>query len=287
MNEKNTVGLIGLGLVGTAISQRLIGSGYDVAGYDISGKTPEAVINCSNAVEVISRCHRVVFCLPSSDVVMKVVQDCGDHFTKEHVIIDTGTGSPEEVSRVSEMLKSVGASFFEATIAGSSELLKKKKAQLFLSGDKDLIDRESDLIDSLTEKSFYLGALGMASKFKLVHNLIIGLNRAVLAEGLQFAESYGFDSKEVLSILKETPAYSSVMDTKGDRMVNRDYSLPQARVAQHLKDVKLIVKESEKFNSLTPISILHESLLESIVDRGFGGEDNSAIMEAFNHPDEF
>ena len=108
-----------------------------------------------------------------------------------------------------------------------------------------------------------------------------------MAEGLQFAESYGFDSKEVLSILKETPAYSSVMDTKGDRMVNRDYSLPQARVAQHLKDVKLIVKESEKFKSSTPISILHESLLESIVDRGFGDEDNSAIMEAFNHPDEF
>ena len=139
MNEENTVGLIGLGLVGTAISQRLIGSGYDVAGYDISGKTPEAVINCSNAVEVISRCHRVVFCLPSSDVVMKVVQDCGDHFTKEHVIIDTGTGSPEEVSRVSEMLNSIGASFLRPQLQVQASYLKRKRLSYFFPVIKILL----------------------------------------------------------------------------------------------------------------------------------------------------
>ena len=122
----------------------------------------------------------------------------------------------------------------------------------------------------------------MASKFKLVHNLILGLNRAVLAEGLQFAESYGFDSEHVLSILKQTPAYSVVMDAKGERMVERNYSSPQARLNQHLKDVKLIISESEKSKSITPLSSLHEALLESVADKGLGGGDNSAIMEAFN-----
>ena len=179
-------------------------------------------------------------------------------------------------------LEAIEVSFLEATIAGSSKLLKCKKAQFFLSGDKEVIDNQVDIIDALTEKSFYLGASGMASKFKLVHNLILGLNRAVLAEGLQFAESYGFDSEHVLSILKQTPAYSVVMDAKGERMVERNYSSPQARLNQHLKDVKLIISESEKSKSITPLSSLHEDLLESVVDKGLGGDDNSAIMEAFN-----
>ena len=64
MNEENTVGLIGLGLVGTAISQRLIGSGYDVAGYDISAKLQKQLLIVQMPSR-ISRCHRVVFCLPS------------------------------------------------------------------------------------------------------------------------------------------------------------------------------------------------------------------------------
>ena len=72
------------------------------------------------------------------------------------------------------------------------------------------------------------------------------------------------------------------MDAKGDRMVKRNYSSPQARLNQHLKDVKLIISESEKSKSITPLSSMHETLLESVVDNGLGGEDNSAIMEAFN-----
>ena len=65
-------------------------------------------------------------------------------------------------------------------------------------------------------------------------------------------------------------------------MVKRNYSSPQARLNLHLKDVKLIISESEKSKSITPLSSLHEDLLESVVDKGLGGEDNSAIMEAFN-----
>ena len=282
MNDKNKIGIIGLGLVGTAISYRLIDSGFDVVGYDINNKFPESVGNCSSSAEVISNCERVIFCLPTNEVLMNVISDCRDHFRAGQILIDTGTGSPEEVNRVCEKLKALEVSFLEATIAGSSELLKNKKAQFFLSGDKEVIDNQVDIIDALTEKSFYLGASGMASKFKLVHNLILGLNRAVLAEGLQFAESYGFDSEHVLSILKQTPAYSVVMDAKGERMVKRNYSSPQARLNQHLKDVKLIISESEKSKSITPLSSLHEDLLESVVDKGLGGEDNSAIMEAFN-----
>jgi len=280
--NKEKIGIIGLGLVGTAVSERLIGSGFEVAGYDVCDKGSDDMTICSDPGEVFSICERIILCLPTSQVVVEVVNESRENFRPGQIVIDTGTGSPDQMEQIHSDLKGLGVCYLEATIAGSSHLLRNKKAPLFTAGDKSTIDTQSDLFDSLTEKSFYLGPFGKASRFKLVHNLLIGLNRAVLAEGLQFAESLGFDSQESLSILKETTASSGVMQTKGERMVNRDYETPQALVSQHMKDVKLILAESEKSGAIVPLSVLHKELLEVVETRGLGSVDNSAIMEAFN-----
>lgn len=280
--NKEKIGLIGLGLVGTAVSERLIASGFQVLGYDVRAVGLDFVQFCSDAGEVFSRCDRIILCLPTSQVVTDIVNESRSHFRSGQIVIDTGTGSPDEMIKIHDDLIGQGVTYLEATIAGSSQLLRNKQAPLFTAGDKDMIEGQGDLFRSLTEKSFYLGSFGNASKFKLVHNLLIGLNRAVLAEGLQFAESLGFSSEESLSILKQTTASSGVMKTKGDRMVKRDYEDPQAFLSQHIKDVKLILEESERSGAIVPFSLLHKELLESIESRGFGGVDNSAIMEAFS-----
>ena len=134
----------------------------------------------------------------------------------------------------------------------------------------------------VTSKFFHLGAIGTGSRFKLVHNLVLGLHRAVLAEGVVFAEKMGFGSEETLQILKETPAASGVMDTKGQRMVDRDYEV-QARLSQHLKDVHLILSEATRVGATTPLSSAHESLLQQAERLGFGQADNSAIIEAYRN----
>jgi 3-hydroxyisobutyrate dehydrogenase-like beta-hydroxyacid dehydrogenase len=122
--------------------------------------------------------------------------------------------------------------------------------------------------------------VGTASRFKLVHNLVLGLNRAVLAEGLSFAKVLGFDPERVLEILKETPACSKVMESKGRKMVSGDRA-PQARLSQHLKDVRLIVAAAEQRGLPIPLSRVHQQLLERAERLGFGDADNSAVIEAY------
>jgi 2-hydroxy-3-oxopropionate reductase len=99
---------------------------------------------------------------------------------------------------------------------------------------------------------------------------------------LVFAEDLGFSSEETLRILRETPAVSGVMDTKGKRMVDRDYEA-QARVSQHLKDVRLILSSAARLSSKVPLSKMHESLLEQAEQLGFGDADNSAVIEAYRN----
>jgi 3-hydroxyisobutyrate dehydrogenase-like beta-hydroxyacid dehydrogenase len=115
---------------------------------------------------------------------------------------------------------------------------------------------------------------------KLVVNLVLGLNRAVLAEGLTFAQRIGIEPRQTLEVLMAGPAFSRIMETKGEKMLRGDFTA-EARLAQHHKDVKLILDEAARSDTDLPLSTLHEALLAGLVAAGAGDLDNSAIIKAF------
>jgi 3-hydroxyisobutyrate dehydrogenase-like beta-hydroxyacid dehydrogenase len=120
---------------------------------------------------------------------------------------------------------------------------------------------------------------------KLVVNLVLGLNRAVLAEGLAFARASAFDPALALEVLKSGVAYSRVMDAKGRKMIEGDFA-PEARLSQHHKDVRLILEAAVRTGAMLPLTQLHDFLLGQIEDRGLGNLDNSAIIRAYDPPTE-
>lgn len=286
--KTKAVGLIGAGLLGSALADRLIKKGFKVHGFDTNESQRDALrqsggIACDSAAQVVQGCEEIFLCLPDSEAVHSFVRQFRDQFVPNQIVVDTTTGDPRQMVAVGRALADLGVSYLEATVAGSSAQVTAGVVALFLGGDAEVVERVSPLLAAITSKHFYLGPVGTASRFKLVHNLVLGLHRAVLAEGLMFAESLGFDQELTLEILKQTPAQSVAMETKGTRMVERDYGL-QARLSQHLKDVRLIRSEAESVGARVPLSRIHESLLEQAEELGYGEADNSAVIEAFRHP---
>jgi 3-hydroxyisobutyrate dehydrogenase len=108
----------------------------------------------------------------------------------------------------------------------------------------------------------------------------MGLNRAALAEGLALARAAGLDPELTLSVLREGNAYSRVLDLKGRKMIEGDFR-PQARLSQHLKDVRLIERLAAEVGARTPLSAVHAELLESAIAHGHGDLDNSALILEF------
>ena len=285
MNEHFGVGIVGIGLLGSAISERLLTAGLDVYGYDTDPSQLETFSQrggfaVDSSAALIRQCPTVVFCLPSSETVSTLVAQRRPEFQSGQIVIDTTTGDPEQMIANGRSLAELGVEYIEATVAGSSAQMRDGKVVLFLGGKTEVVGHVQTILDALTDKHFFLGPIGSASRMKLVHNLVLGLHRAVLAEGLMFAKGLGIDPGQALKILRQTPAASTVMESKGERMVSGDFQ-PQARLAQHLKDVRLILTESERRNCKTPLSELHQRLLESAVESGFGELDNSAIIRVF------
>ena len=269
--NKAPIGQIGVGLIGSVIASRLCAASYRVVGYDPSFSQLDGVEMASSASEVFSKCEMIVLSLPDSEVVRSVMAEVESVLDAGPLIINTTTGDAE----------SVYTQMIEATIGGSSALLADGEAVLFLGGDGGLIQRAQPILDALSSRCFHLGEVGMGARFKLVHNMAIGLNRAVVAETLQFADALGFVSNQVLEILLQSPAASAAMKAKGAKMVAADYEPPQARLAQHLKDVRLMLNAAKDVSAKTPLTKVHEELLERAEALGYGDADNAAVVEAY------
>jgi len=171
--------------------------------------------------------------------------------------------------------------YLDAPISGSSEQTRRGEATAIVGGPQEAFAACRDLFDCCVQQTIYAGPCGSGSRMKLVSNLVLGLNRAALAEGLVFARALGIDLEAALQVLIGSMAYSRIMDTKGRKMVENDFRT-QARLSQHLKDIRLILQAAAVAGQDLPLTETHRRLLEAAEAAGFGEADNSAIIRAFD-----
>jgi len=279
------IGLVGLGLVGTAMAERLLGQGFDVVGFDIDSTRCEHLEKSGGkaldtAAELGEQSERVVLSLPDTNVVVEVVEGPGgllEASTPPRYIIDTTTGEPDETAALAQRLAECRIGFLDAPFSGSSRQLRDKDVVFMVGGDKAAFEDCTDIFRALAEKVFYLGASGNGSAAKLASNLVLGLNRLALAEGLVFASKLSLEPRAFLELLKVTPAYSAAMDVKGEKMLDGDFT-PQARLQQHHKDVSIILKYAQRQGLDLPLSKAHLDVLEKGIAAGDGELDNSAVI---------
>jgi len=277
------IGLIGLGLMGSALADRLVGAGQRVIGWDIEDERRGALRErggevAHDAQEVFSGCSRVLLSLPSHREVGDVVRAAGTTLSRGLTIIDTTTGDPASTEALARTMDEQGIVYLDATISGSSAQVRAGSATLMVGGDAESFAACSDIFALIGSQVFHTGSTGTGAKMKLVTNLVLGLNRAALAEGLAFAESIGLDPTLSLAVMRGSLAYSRIMDTKGERMVRGDFA-PDARLSQHLKDVHLIVDTGRDAGLPMPLSAAHRAVLEEAEAAGYGELDNSAIIK--------
>ena len=264
MNAGGTVGVVGLGLVGRAIASRLVAAGFTVLGYD---KSPQAMESFEGkSTEEAKRAKRIVLAVfDTSDVEHAVAGSSAE------IYVDCTTGDPDRVEALARALAARGVRYVEAPLSGSSEAIRRGEASMFVGGDAAGCE---DLLAAISANRHVVGPVGMAARAKLATNLVLGLNRAALAEGMAFAETIGIDRSQFLDLYRASPAASPAAVAKGEKMVAADYA-PESRIRQHLKDVQHIRKYARM---PLPLTEAHQKLLDDAVAAGDGDLDNAAII---------
>jgi 3-hydroxyisobutyrate dehydrogenase-like beta-hydroxyacid dehydrogenase len=280
-----TIGIIGLGLVGSALADRLLERGYAVVGYDIDAVRNEALQARGGTVApgpaaVAEQSERIVLSLMTTAIVCDVVEGENGILSPRRragCIIDTTTGDPEAVAALAGRLSSRGIAYLDATISGSSEQIRRRAGTFMVGGTPEAFERNRDLFHVFSDRVYHAGPAGSGSRAKLASNLVLGLNRLALAEGLVLAERLGLDLPALLEVLENSAAYSAAMDAKGQRMLD-GHLVPQSRIRQHLKDVELILDHALKAGQALPLTAAHREVLARAVAAGDGDLDNAAVI---------
>jgi 3-hydroxyisobutyrate dehydrogenase-like beta-hydroxyacid dehydrogenase len=147
-----------------------------------------------------------------------------------------------------------------------------------IGGDAQTAAEVEPVLRALFPTHFHIGKAGDGGRAKLAINLILGLNRLALAEGLAFAEKLGLDGAAFLKVARASAAHSQVMDIKGDKMVRGEFA-PEGRIVQHLKDVQLMLEQAARAGQALPALAVHADVLEACRRAGEGDLDNCAIIQ--------
>jgi 3-hydroxyisobutyrate dehydrogenase-like beta-hydroxyacid dehydrogenase len=285
MQEVRVVGLIGLGLVGQALGARLRTQGWRTIGYDIREEARAAFAAAggdvaSDLAAIAHACSEAILAVFDTTGVLDVLESPGGLLAADHrieAVIDCSTGSPTELEALSRRLAARGIDFIESPLSGSSEQIAAGEAVALLGGEGEAIARHAELVSCLATQRIHVGPAGAGARAKLATNLVLGLNRAVLAEGMAFAGALGIEPALFLQLVLATPARSAAAEVKGPLMVARDFA-PRSRVRQHLKDVELMLDAAKSAGLELPFSDIHARLMREAVAVGEGDLDNAAIL---------
>jgi 3-hydroxyisobutyrate dehydrogenase-like beta-hydroxyacid dehydrogenase len=280
-----TIGLIGLGLMGTALTERLLENGYRVAVWNRTRAKADPLLarGAEWSDNPLAESGRTIISLYTTEVVEEVLRQLEAGLHDGQILLDTTTGEPRQTAALGARLATQGVHYLDAPISGSSEQTRRGEATVLVGGDAATFAACADLWPVMGNRVFHVGPCGSAAKMKLISNLVLGLNRAVLAEGLAFAEAIGVPPAAALEVLLASPAYSRAMDVKGRKMVERDYTV-QARLSQHMKDVGLMLQAAAAAGLTLPFVDTHRRLMEQAEAAGLGDKDNSVILEVIRRP---
>ena len=276
------VGLFGLGLIGQAVAGRLLAAGHAVSGHDPAGGAQaalEALGGKALGADVVWQSDVVILAVfdaaQAREVLLARPPEC-----RPDVMVMT-TCDPDGV--MSLLALAGGVSLVEAPVSGTSAQLARGEATIWLAGEGVAVGRVREVAQALSERIVTLGSYGQGARVKLCVNLILGLNRAALAEGILLARALGLDPAEFLALAQGSAAASAVMATKGPRMVAGEFS-PEGRVFQSAKDFGLILGAAEEAGCELPFATLYRAMMERLIAAGEGELDNAAIIRALGRP---
>ena len=280
------VGIVGLGLMGEVYAQRLIQAGIPVTGIDIDparnarltdigGRLAPSIADLAKS----ARC--IILAVFNTDQVEDVVENkllpaLGDGSGK--IVLCMSTCDPDRVAALANRVSPRGIRYLDVPVSGTSDQVRRGDGVALIGGDPSITDEVKDVFDALFVRRFHVGKVGDGGRAKLAVNLILGLNRLALAEGLVFAERLGLDPAAFLDVARGSASYSQVMETKGPKMVRGDFSA-EGRVKQTLKDVHLMLDQAAAVGQKLSVLGVHADVLEACVRAGEADLDNSAVIK--------
>jgi L-threonate 2-dehydrogenase len=278
-----SVGMIGLGIMGSAMSKNLIKAGFSVTGYDVLPKAVEAFVACGGKAaqsvgEVGSSAGILITSLPSVTALFDVVRQLAALPRAERIVAETSTFRLEDKSAAQAQLAQAGIVMLDCPLSGSGVQALERDVLVYGSGPKDAYDRCLPVFQGFSRAPHHLGAFGNGSKMKFVANLMVAVHTVVAGEAFALARKAGLDPAQMFAVVSDGAAGSRALDVRGEMLIADTY-LPIRTMPLELwrKDMRVIADFTNSLACPTPMFSAAVPLFNAAVASGYGDQDTAAV----------
>lgn len=278
------VGVVGLGIMGSAMSAHLVAAGFDVLGCDLSDDAVADLVgqggrSAAGASEVAGQVDVLVTSLPTPEAVVAVCHEIAAGARPGLVVVETSTLSPATKRECHAILEAVGVVLLDCPISGTGAQALTRDLVVLGSGDEEALARARPVLEAFARSVRHVGAFGNGTTMKLVANLLVSIHNASTAEAFALGVAAGLDPAELYDTVREGAGGSVIFDKRGPLMVDRSYVPATAKVSMFLKDVALVQELASSVGVATPVLDATLPLYAKAAAAGWADADAAAILE--------
>ncbi|MCH1559591.1 MAG: NAD(P)-dependent oxidoreductase [Alphaproteobacteria bacterium] len=285
------IGFIGVGLMGYSFVKRLSQAEYNINAYDKDENKLKLVkniknVSCSqNPSAVANECNLIFICVDKTENVEEVVfgeNGVIQNASKNSIIVDLSTTSADKTILFADKVKlKKKVSWVDAPVSGGPSKALDGSLAIMIGGDSKNIKLITPVLDKLSSNFTHFGPVGSGQIVKMINQILVLNNYAILAEALSFAEGYGIDASKIPDALSDGHAGSNLLTHLFPRMINKDFD-PQGYATQIQKDLKMVCDLADKKNIPTPLSSLTKQLFSILNNKSKQNLDGTSIVKLFD-----
>lgn len=283
-----TIGFIGLGIMGRPMCKNLMKAGYKTVVFDVvPAAVQEMVAEGAEAVsspaEVASKVKRMITMLPDSPQVKQVVtgpKGILEGASAGSIIIDMSSIAPLAAKEVHDAAKAKGVRMIDAPVSGGQPGAINATLSIMVGGEKADFEESLDLLKVLGKSVVLVGGIGAGNTVKLANQIIVALNIAALSEALVLGVKAGVDPEAIFDAIKGGLAGSNVMNAKAPMMMDRNFN-PGFRIDLHIKDIANALQTGKELNVPLPLTAQVAQIMQALKVMDLGSADHSSIVRYF------
>jgi 3-hydroxyisobutyrate dehydrogenase len=281
------LGFIGLGAMGAPMARNLLRAGHELA---VWNRTPERVDplveagarRADSPADAASGTRATILMLTNAEAVQEVL--FGDKGVVKDlpagaVVINMGTIGAVATMRIAKTLGDLGYRMLDAPVAGSTPVAAAGELDIMVGADVQTFEEFEPVLAAMGEKISHMGEVGSGARMKLINNLLLGANMAILSEGLALGEAAGIPVEKQLEVLLAGGAASGVAQRKGENLISRSYE-PQFKLSHELKDLYYALELGRDLEDPLPITAVVSQIYNEGM-REHSEDDMSAVADVY------
>jgi putative dehydrogenase len=279
-----TVGLVGLGIMGGAIARNLVDRGWHVIGFDIDAARCNELAQAKVAIasDIAQLAHDapiIMTSLPTATAVADVARAIANSGQQARIVIELSTLSLADKLRFEAILGQAGHIALDCPLSGTGAQAKVRDLVVYASGDSRAIARCTSLFGDFAKQSADLGRFGNGSRMKFIANHLVAIHNVATAEAMLLASHAGLDPKTVVEMIGPGAGGSRMFQMRAPMMVERVYEPATMKVSTWKKDMAIIAEFAAEVGCETPLFTLTQPVYTEAMAIGLGDQDTAAVFE--------